>query len=290
MKKLLFFIPLLLSISLYGQEYTWFSESVVNTTVLLEKKVGDKYVPHGTGFLIYHYPSNKLNSDYSIVVTCNHILKNKEIFVTVPADKMLVEYLKEKKRFQFGVSIWELDGNNIRLKVKLKKDSSFVVHDSLDIGAFPIFLYNRSNDEKDSLIIKYTNTKGCAKSAITKRENVQIGEDVLFSGFPFSIGTDKGFGLTGYYSHHTPTPLIRFGSIAWAPKNSKEFLLDAFSYNGNSGSPIFTKDVLNSKIQLIGMIIGHLGSNQSDNIGLVRCLWIDDIMEVVEKAEKLIQE
>jgi hypothetical protein len=88
-----------------------------------------------------------------------------------------------------------------------------------------------------------------------------------------------------FYKVEVPLPLIRSGMIAWLADDSKEFLLDAFSMGGNSGSPIYTN--MGGIAFYIGMIFGHWESNNNNNIGLARCYWADDVLEVVEKALKL---
>jgi len=97
------------------------------------------------------------------------------------------------------------------------------------------------------------------------------------------------------------------------PKEHDFFLLDALSYGGNSGSPIFQKVIIGSKpgkldwsdAKLIGMIVGHQSLkienilNQPNpnelkfevtdidlNIGLARCVYSDDIVYTVTELLK----
>ena len=165
-------------------------------------------------------------------------------------------------------------------------NKTFVADKQLDIGVFSINNPNKAF-ENDSIEIKVAELKGIPKSRISYKDKIPLGLDVYFTGFPFSIGTEYGLSLTGLYSDEIPNPLVRKGSIAWKSDNNNEFLLDAFSYGGNSGSPIFTLSDIQNRTYLIGMVIGHLPSEQSDNIGLARCIWIDDIMKLVEKYNSI---
>jgi len=249
---------------LMAQHAKWFGEQTINSIVLLEKRVGQRYVPHGTGFLLYNYRT-KSNAT---IVTCAHLLKPKELYVVVRADTAFINVLNEsaKSAVIFGNSRWNLDGPNLRLRVTLKRDSTYVAHDSLDIAA------------KTTMI---------ARSTIRKRDKAHLGEEVYFVGFPFGIGTKYGAFLQGYLAQENPNPLVRSGSLAWLSDEKNEFLLDAFSYGGNSGSPIFTKVSLTKRGPfLIGMIFGHLGI-ENENFGLARCVWVDDILQVVDRAENL---
>ena len=94
-----------------------------------------------------------------------------------------------------------------------------------------------------------------------------------------------GYYLLDYFQ--IPNPLVRKGSIAWKSSKNSEFLLDAFSYGGNSGSPIFTLSDIQNRTYLIGMVTGHLPSEKSENIGLAKCIWVDDIMKLVEKYNNI---
>ena len=217
------------------------------------------------------------------------------VYITIPADNNFLKILKANStnRVGFGKSIWNVDGQNLRLGVILKKNSTFVTHESLDIAAFPIefFSYDRAEDGSEKL--RYTSKAAITTSIILKRSEIKVGTETFFVGFPFSIGTNQGYNLAGSFSSKVANPLIRLGSVAWISNDSPEFLLDAFSYGGNSGSPVFTKSTLFKDNYLIGMTIGHLGDSLIDqngnklidgNFGLARCIWIDEILKVYEKA------
>jgi hypothetical protein len=256
-----------------GQPIHWFDDLSIRNTVLLEKLEKGEFKPHGTGFLNYNYK----NETRPIIVTCAHLLKGSEIYVKVPADSELILCMKgDNDSITMGESTWKLQNNNLRLRVKLTKNRTYVTHPdtSLDIAAFPIGLWTSADTKKGHL--KFTKTTMMSKSYTRTRSDIFLGDEVYFVGFPFGIGTQG-----------TLTPLVRSGSIAWLSNESKIFLLDAFSYPGNSGSAIYTKMKLQDSYScLVGMILGHLGTD-SENWGLARCVWFDDILPIVQRAENL---
>jgi hypothetical protein len=279
MKKLIFILLLILSTS-YSQT-KWFDEEFTHCIVLLEKEADGVLVPHGTGFLIYSYdkPTERF------VITCEHILRNRFIYVKIPADTFIINTLR-KERFpilNYEGDKWILSGKNLFQKIGLKKDTTFFVNKELDIGIFKINIPSYIFDA-DSTKQYITSIKGIPKSHISKRSDVKLGDEIYFLGFPYSIGTEFGWVMQGKYAEEISNPLLRTGTIAYISENINEFLIDAFSYSGNSGSPIFSRQGLsNTKSKLVGMIVGHLPSEESDNIGLARAVWIDDIVELLEE-------
>jgi len=265
-----------------AQLHSSFNTDYINCTVLLEKRIDTTFVPHGTGFLIKDY--SKKYSHY--LVTCEHVLKNPEIYISIPATTEIIEKLNSlgTNSILIGDNIWILDGEVLRIGVKLNLNKSYVKHDSIDIGVVGVSIGSWLYDNDT---VKMSNVLGIPRSLISKRRDVPIGIDVYFSGFPYMIGTTLGLLNTKNYSSHIPTPLIRKGILAWKDPDSKEFLLDAFSYSGNSGSPVFIQADLYNKPLLIGMVFGHLPSTISDNMGLARCVWIDDILDTIKKFQEL---
>lgn len=289
-----------ITIPLYSQ---WFDSQTVNATILLEKRVDGVFVPHGTGFVIYNYK----NPEYPIVVTCEHVLRNEDIYVTVNADSNLIADLSRRNidSIVFVKRTWILKDGKLRCRVPLTRTPtpSYVIHPTLDIGAFLIDIGAVTIDNFGNEY-KVCDIKTLPQSRTLKRSEVSLGTETYFVGFPYGIGA-KG----------SINPLIRSGSVAWIQDGLNEFLMDAISFSGNSGSPIFTKGTQTPKPNvigwqspyLIGMVIGHLGESiegvitqpnekvniiqrtniETQNWGLARCLWYDDIEEVVMKAKNL---
>ena len=269
-------------IPLKAQLHSSFNTDYIFCTVLLEKRINSTFVPHGTGFLILDY--SEKYSHY--LVTCEHVLKNSEIYLSIPATTEIIEKLNSLGRNSvlIGDNIWILDGNILRIGVKLHLNKTYVKHDSLDIGVIGVSIGSWLIDNDT---IKMSNVLGIPRSLISRKKDVPLGIDVYFSGFPYMIGTTFGLLNTKKYSSHIPTPLIRKGILAWKDSDSNEFLLDAFSYSGNSGSPVFIQADLYNKPMLIGMVFGHLPSMATDNMGLARCVWINDILDTIKKFQEL---
>ncbi len=297
MNKLVFSLIIILFLIPCDSFSQVFHQDILRSTILIEKITDEGINPHGTGFFLYNYEHpNKL-----IVVTCAHIVgNNKSLVLRFNADSLLQSVFTKYKTNQFIdlENNFFIVGDQVRLIVDLQSNSQtkFVTHDSLDIAAFYVdfpLLY----DSKDSISIKPFSPLSIPKSLYGLRENIKLGEEVYFIGFPFGMGTVNFVD-----------PIVRSGSIAWKSHNSNEFLLDAFSFGGNSGSPIFykisgdTKSSLSPK--LVGMVIGHHGIRVENilsqpnpevlkfekgsidlNVGLTRCLYLDHILDTVNKLK-----
>jgi len=283
----------------------WYDPGTAKTTVLLEKEKDGAIETYGTGFLLYNYE----NPEYPIVITCGHLLRKSKIFVTINADSSLVSLVKNEAKVPAKIlpsrRLWVLEGNKIRCLVNLenKTKPTFITHPNLDIGAFLLsFPFNKLQDDSGNVKAKFANTLSIPRSGITHRKERSIGDEVYFIGFPFGIG-----------NYDYVNPLVRSGSIAWSSNSSDIFLLDAFSYGGNSGSPIFLKRIISepghlkwSSTKLVGMVIGHQSlvleniltqPNPKElkfekgsinlNIGLAKCIWSDEIEKLAKKASRL---
>jgi hypothetical protein len=279
-----------LIISLYFKalnSQVFFSKELINCIVALEKEdsLGNlKY--HGTGFRLY----NHTNPKDVFIVTCAHVLYNQSIHVKIPLTDSGISYLIKTRSntINFDNRTWVFDGNNIETKFLLKKGISFVSNDTLDIGIFKLGIPTRIINGKDT--VKITNSVSISRSYIKSKAEVELGTSIYFLGFPLEIGTKKGFFGTGGYADEKINPLLRTGIIAWISAQNREFLLDAFSYSGNSGSPVFTQaGVFGEQPYLIGMVLGHLSDIRYDNTkvdlnyGLARCIWIDEILNLLKR-------
>lgn len=279
MKNLLLIILVLLFIKTetYSQETNWFGSTTIKSIVLLQKLDSGKYVNHGVGILTVHD-----DFDTPIIVTCEHVLRNNHIYVVANADTALIKEFKKLnvERLKIQNVDWTLDGNLIRAKIDLIKNKTFVTHtDGLDIAAFPFNITQSLIFKKDSSIMPISQILFVSDKNFGNNGMVNLGEDTYFIGFPF------GFGVSDVLE-----PLVRSGVVSWVSQKNNEFLLDAISYGGNSGSPVFTKmtPLNNNRLKpyFIGMVVGHY-SSEYDNIGLARCVYIDDIIDVINDAKKL---
>jgi hypothetical protein len=285
MKKI---IPVFILISLnfpktFCQQHLY-TKIQTSTIVLLEKEDSlGNLIPHGTGFLLYNY--KVAGEDY--IVTCAHVLKNKFITIRVPLTEKFLNASKTGNIKELSVrnTKWIIDGTTMLSRIKLIKDSTYITNDSLDIAvlklSFSKYYYN--NDT-----FSMGKNTGIPLSLIKGSNDIEIGTDITFLGFPFQIGTNKGFYYSGYYSDINNTPLLRSGAVAWKANNNPTFLLDAISYTGNSGSPIFTKPELGEPPYLIGIITGHLfdprlGKESDVNLGLANGIWIDRVLDLIKR-------
>jgi hypothetical protein len=267
----------------------------LHTVVLLEKKIDTFFIPHGTGFIVEsgdkNYPS--------AIITNEHLLRNPNIYITISADQNLIDKMAEIVKTQHIVgrrptitingNIWTFYDNKLRYNFKLIPDSTFVYDKSNDIAAFKLSIGNYLI-QPDSTKFQVSNIICFDSSYYLSRESVPIGTDVYFIGFPYAIGTELGYSpgyVTNMFSESIPSPVVRKGILAWASSNNNFFLIDAFSYSGNSGSPVIAFNKSQTKPYLIGIVVGHLPSDSSDNMGLAKCIWFDEVFKLLDKLKNL---
>jgi hypothetical protein len=200
-----------------------------------------------------------------------------------------------------GTRRWDIVGTKLRTQIDLSAmGPDMFAKDSLaDVAVFILDLPSRIQLDSRGPTVKLADIVEYSFSGIRKREELVLGDELYFVGFPFGIGADV-----------TLEPVVRSGSVAWMGQGSSEFLIDAFSFGGNSGSPVFAKAVpvgrsrgvaMWDKPLLVGMVCGHEGQDlqgvltQPDpdrpdiqrqdvniNFGLVRCVWIDNVLSLIE--------
>jgi hypothetical protein len=163
----------------------WLNEATLNSTVLLEKIENNNISPYGTGFLFYNYN----NTPDVIVVTCAHLIKNKNIIsVRLNPDSTLIKILSEKEKKGTIIQNAIIEKNSIRFIVDLAKNPSYI-HPTLDIAAFTFkmpFIYDKS----DTIIkpLKLADFSLIPKSILKKRSELSLGDEVYFIGFPLGYG------------------------------------------------------------------------------------------------------
>ncbi|MBK8390416.1 MAG: trypsin-like peptidase domain-containing protein [Saprospiraceae bacterium] len=273
----------------------------------MEKKVGDEFVSHGTGFLLYNYNGGSTH----MLVTCEHLLRNKDIYIVIKGNRELLTTMSKAniKYLEVDKTTWYLDSNLLRSKVELIDNKSYFKHPNLDLAVIPISYVGglKAAVESQDTVLDLSKAKGIPRSRIKLKHDVEIGLDIFFLGFPFTIGTKSGlvissnFGSvpTGKFKAEVSNPLLRSGIVSWVSTEESEFLIDAFSYSGNSGSPVFTHKINGQGPFLVGMVTGHLNeemefnldkennfsiSKRIGNMGLATCIWVDDILQLVDFA------
>jgi hypothetical protein len=169
----------------------------------------------GTG-IIFSAFANGI-SEYTIV-TCKHI------FDRADSIHVLLQIIGEDDRPMDTIT------KSYRLYTK-SKDSLFVVHDSLDLGALYVNYINQPAGQGGSIYtIKDYN--------LVDPDSLFQGQEVVFFGYP------EGIKMDGY------RPLARKGIIAGyerAPgyKGLKSVIyLDGQVYGGSSGSPVFINPIV----------------------------------------------
>jgi len=186
--------------------------------VYVEKN--DKEVPSGTGFFV----STKNTSNtvmHVYLVTAKHVLQSdpqKGTFFS----HCVIRLTKKKGGVQ-----------KLRLSLNPKgKYKNVFCHDdsTVDIAVIPILLKPEIYDFK-TLPLNYLTGKDDFKKL-----NVREGSDVFFVGmFTPHLGAQQNY------------PIVRFGRVALLSNEKVKFmdhlrdlyLLETFSFGGNSGSPVF---------------------------------------------------
>jgi hypothetical protein len=307
MKQIVRLVLILTFLSINESNAQWFDEIALKSSVHIEICKDDTFKSLGTGFLLAW--SDDVTR--AVLVTCAHIVKNKsEIFVTVNVDRQFLNWAVKNnmKHVTIRDSIdqgvikdektWDIDANYIRTKLILQNEV-MVIHKDLDIAVVYLDLPNikMQVNEQDSIIRTiinkpiYQSLKGITvfqksyilPDNILSKDQVMLGDNIFFVGFPFGLGT-------------TPIlqPVVRSGIVAWKSEYHSNFLLDALSFGGNSGSAVFSQKSNSKDAKLIGMVTGHIdtvinktGEKSFINAGLVTCVWIDDIGKTVDELGNL---
>lgn len=186
--------------------------------VLIETE--GKLVPNGTAFFVGVKKPSETNVFSVYLVTAKHVLykpKTKDYL-----DKVFIRINKKDGGSEVGA-----------IPIILSGDSRTVfVHgdDSVDIAVVP-FLPDQGKYDFKFLPDDYLTTKADYDSL-----KIREGSDVFFAGlFSPYIGAQKNH------------PIVRFGRVAlitdekieWDGQLMNLYLIEAGSYGGNSGSPVF---------------------------------------------------
>ncbi|HEV3414686.1 MAG TPA: trypsin-like peptidase domain-containing protein [Puia sp.] len=278
------FVQLVTSLSCIGQ-ISGYSADFTNGTLAIYKTRNDTIIPHGTGFLIYNYKDHD-----ALIVTCSHLLKNDNVLINLPVTDAFISALRNPNsaadikatlQKQFNGD-WIFNGRNFLQKVPLIRNKTFYSNDSLDIAMIKWPLISGAIIiAGDTIPInKLLNVGVSFTKSVT---DLPSGVSVYFIGFPFGIGTYSGYENSGSFSDAVSNPVVRSGILSWHSSNYPNFLIDAFSFGGNSGSPIVTQvSAFAPKPFLIGMVLGHLDDPGcvNCNSGLARCIDIKSILQL----------
>ena len=188
--------------------------------IFIENENG-KLVPNGTAFFVGVKNASDPNISSVYLVTAKHVLykpKTTEFF-----DKVYVRLNKKEGGSEIGA---------IPIKTEGEKRTVFTHNDpNVDIAVIPC-LPNQAKFDFKFLPDDMITTRKAYKDL-----KIREGSEVFF---------------TGLFSHHPGVernyPIVRFGRVAlvtdekieWEPgKHMDLYLIEAGSYGGNSGSPVF---------------------------------------------------
>ncbi|MDD5197630.1 MAG: serine protease [Candidatus Gracilibacteria bacterium] len=232
----------------------------------------------GTGFLF-----GKVQSDgkYSVyLVTNKHVVKNQ-------TGELYVSIRKKDGTFQ-----------KIKLLTSENGKSLFFYHskDAIDIA---VTRFTNIGFIQEEQIYFFQSDKNTYSKSLLISNNIGEGDGVFVFGYPASLTGNSEF------------PVVRQGIIAQIKpyyENSKtDYIIDAFTFPGNSGGPIFIKPEIysvgktsiNNESRLIGILKSYipyresLQSTQTGNIlsihetnsGLTLVEGVDSIIETIEQCE-----
>lgn len=193
-------------------------KSVVSFIFIKDK--GGKPVPYGTAFFVGVKNPSDSNVYSCYLVTAKHVLY--EPNTTVFLDKVFVRLNKKKGGSEYV---------NIPIKAEGDNRTVFTHSDtSVDIAVIP-FLPNQERYDFKFITDDMITTKEAYKEL-----NIREGSDIFFTGL-----------FTPYTGDEKNYPVVRFGRVAlvtdekinWQGKRMDLYLIEAGSYGGNSGSPVF---------------------------------------------------
>jgi len=179
-----------------------------------------KLIPNGTGFFVgVKNPSNP-NSFSVYLVTAKHVLykpKTTDFF-----DKVFVRLNKKDGGSQIG---------SIPIIAEGEQRTVFTHSDSsVDIAIIPFL------PDQDKFDFKFLPDDMITTKETYKELKIREGSDVFFTGLfmPYP-GAERNY------------PVVRFGKVAlvteeqieWQGKLMELYLIEAGSYGGNSGAPVF---------------------------------------------------
>ena len=182
-----------------------------------EKRV---LIPNGTGFFVGVKNTPTSDSFSVYLVTAKHVLYKSN--TTDFHDKIFVRLNKKDGGSQIG---------DIPIITEGEKRNIFTHSDSsVDIAVIPFL------PDQERFDFKFLSEGMIITKEAFKELKIREGSDVFFTGlFAPYMGSDRNY------------PIVRFGRVAlvtdekieWQKKLMDLYLIEAGSYGGNSGSPVF---------------------------------------------------
>lgn len=222
------------------------TEQLINGTVRIEAKNGNK-TSIGTGFFFTFYKTDDKNSiSVPVIITNKHVVngfRNIKLFF--------------KKRINSKPDY------NKPFVVEIINSPNTVVHhpnNNIDLVAIPLAsILTDLNKNKIDLFYISADKKLIPNDSIQKQELKSI-EDVIMIGYP-----------SGLWDIKNNLPITRTGTTATTPyldyNGKREFLIDIAAFGGSSGSPVFVNrgmymdkqrnvGVMSSQLFLLGILYG----------------------------------
>ncbi|HEV2619837.1 MAG TPA: hypothetical protein VGU23_07850, partial [Acidobacteriaceae bacterium] len=180
----------------------------------------------GTGFLVSIPTPSNPNSFWLYLVTAKHVvLTDSNNFSSPLRDRIWIRI--NKKGGGFGMYNIPLVGAG-----QVQSQTVYLNPDpGIDIAVVPI-----QPSDPDSFDLKVLPEEMLASGDDIQKLHIGVGTDMFFTGMftPF-LGEQKSY------------PIVRFGKLAMLPDEkitfagvpTEGYLMEAFSFGGNSGSPVF---------------------------------------------------
>jgi hypothetical protein len=186
--------------------------------VFIEKDT--KLLPNGTAFFVAIKDPTKPASATGYLVTARHVLYKPK--TTEFLEKVYIRLNKKDGGSEVGIISIKTQGDG--------KNVFFHTDSSVDLAVIP-FLADQSKFDFKFLPEEFITTK-----EDYSKLKIREGSDVFFTGlFTPYLGAEKNY------------PVVRFGRVAlvtdekidWEGTKMTLYLIEAGSYGGNSGAPVF---------------------------------------------------
>lgn len=179
---------------------------------------------YGTGFLMRIPVPTHPNSAWIYLVTAQHVLHSDGNNLNSPLLKELFVRMNKVSADSLVVPV-PIVTTGPQRTVFLSPDPD------IDVAVLPIKL-----PENEKLDIESFDENFLATTDAMKQMNIAVGTDMFFAGM-----------FAPYQGRTRNQPIVRFGRLAMIPEEKIDFgghqidayLVESFSFGGNSGSPVF---------------------------------------------------
>lgn len=198
---------------------------ITKTVVFIYKGAeGTPAQADGTGFLVSIPTPSNPNSMWLYLVTAKHVVHTD----ANNFDSPLFPHLWVRvNKIAGGFAMYRLD----LVQTGAGQSVFFNSDPSVDVAVMPI-----KPPDIDSLDVKVLPEEMLTGADDIQKLHIGVGSDMFFTGM-----------FTGFLGEQKSYPIVRFGKLAMIPDEKINFggtptegyLMEAFSFGGNSGSPVF---------------------------------------------------